>query len=442
MIVYLVSSCQAFHISSNNYVLPFTAWLSITGMTINNIVYPAYSQDNKSIKKKRRDKRNRKMVKSKTSLLGRIRNEVIVPDDFTPQNSCDFKHHREGPVILTAAMSHHLGGHDVKRFVGTARMVGFNDDIVVAISPNSRLDLQSRYDDFNDNLIKYKAITYLVAPICNDPKSYYGLRCHFQFRNERTADVSINMLRYYLYLWWTIKYYDKNALVMIADFTDSFFQSNPFLYHTNEWKSPKVDLVVFQEAYPNKVIYRCSFNSGWIEMCYTREDYEAIKSNTVSCSGISMGTSEGILMYSFLLTEQLKPNVRYGNAYLINAEANANASTINMTRRHELCHSALGVDQGYHNYLVYSGQLSTYLNVKIYQQGEGPANSIGGFFGMSNINQMNLTLREMKILRGDETKAAFYNFNGEVSPIVHQYDRFRGTQYNEDRSFSVFQGLE
>lgn len=369
-------------------------------------------------------KNNKKLLRSKSSLLERIQSEVIIPDDFKVQDSCKFNHHFEGPAILTAAMSKSLMTQDVKRFVGTARKVGYNDDIVVAISPNSR-------PKFLTDLVDYKTITYLISPICNNGTDH-NLRCHFKLGKDTTPNVSINMIRYFLYLWWAKTYYAKDALIMIADFADSFFQSNPFLYHIDEWKPPISDLVVFQEPYPNKVIYRCAINSAWIEMCYSNDDYNKIKSNTISCSGISMGTAEAIMIYAFLLTEQLKPSVRYGGSFLSDMHLN-----------HDRCHASLGIDQGFHNYLVYSGQLSRYLNVRVYQQGEGPANTIGGYFGPSNTNQMNLTLREMNILKGEEPNAMFYNFNGEASPIVHQFDRFRHKQFkDEEASLSSFQGLK
>jgi hypothetical protein len=55
--------------------------------------------------------------------------------------------------------------------------------------------------------------------------------------------------------------------------------------------------VVFQEAYPNKVIYRCVFNGGWISNCYGEEGLRKVGSNTVSCSGVTMGTRDAILAY-------------------------------------------------------------------------------------------------------------------------------------------------
>ena len=115
---------------------------------------------------------------------------------------------------------------------------------------------------------------------------------------------------------------------------------------------------------------------------------------------------------SYLMVIPLIPEVRYPG--------------IELTEEHRRpgCYGSLGVDQGFHNWLLYSGQLAKYLDVKIFQQGEGPVNTLGGFFGANNKKLMGLSLTEMKILQGAAPHKKVYNWNGDVSPIVHQYDRF------------------
>lgn len=82
----------------------------------------------------------------------------------------------------------------------------------------------------------------------------------------------------------------------------------------------------------------------------------------------------------------------------------------------------LGVDQAFHNYLLYSGILTSLLNVKVFPQGEGPVNTLGGFFGDNKI--LRASLAEWKILRGEEGFKYIYNWNGEISSVVHQLDRY------------------
>ena len=82
--------------------------------------------------------------------------------------------------------------------------------------------------------------------------------------------------------------------------------------------------------------------------------------------------------------------------------------------------------QGFHNWLIYSGVLDKYMNVKIFQQGEGPVNTVGAFKNGPNA-LLKFTLEEWGILKGQAPEAFVANWNGDKSPVVHQLDRFLGT---------------
>jgi hypothetical protein len=69
---------------------------------------------------------------------------------------------------------------------------------------------------------------------------------------------------------------------------------------------------MFQEAHPQKTIGRCPFNNGWIVGCYGGKVARAIAHQPVSCSGVSMGTRNGVLAYAYMMTQHLNPKVRYG----------------------------------------------------------------------------------------------------------------------------------
>ena len=51
------------------------------------------------------------------------------------------------------------------------------------------------------------------------------------------------------------------------------------------------------EFYPNKVIQRCPFNNGWVAECYGRVAAKAIGRHAVSCSGVTIGSRNAILVY-------------------------------------------------------------------------------------------------------------------------------------------------
>jgi hypothetical protein len=45
------------------------------------------------------------------------------------------------------------------------------------------------------------------------------------------------------------------------------------------------------------MIYRCVYNGGWIRSCYGKDAYELVKMNPISCSGVSLGSRDAILVY-------------------------------------------------------------------------------------------------------------------------------------------------
>jgi hypothetical protein len=60
-----------------------------------------------------------------------------------------------------------------------------------------------------------------------------------------------------------------------------------------------------------QVIDRCVFNAGWIENCYGLEALKKIGTNTVSCSGVSFGTKDAVMVYVSLLLSFVLSNNRY-----------------------------------------------------------------------------------------------------------------------------------
>jgi hypothetical protein len=81
-----------------------------------------------------------------------------------------------------------------------------------------------------------------------------------------------------------------------------------------------------------------------------------------------------------------------------------------------------GVDQVFHNALLYTGIMSSVLDIRIFAQGEGPVNIVGGFHGEKKL--LRAYLSEWKVLRGEAPFKYIYNWNGQLSPVVHQLNRF------------------
>ena len=105
-------------------------------------------------------------------------------------------------------------------------------------------------------------------------------------------------------------FHQPNIQIMIADFADVFFQSNPSLIERLNGAS-----VLSTSFIPGALSqhFRCPFNSGWIKACYGIEQLNKIGANPVICSGIVMGTRDTLLAYTGLVVAHLDSKVRLGN---------------------------------------------------------------------------------------------------------------------------------
>lgn len=189
-------------------------------------------------------------------------------------------HTRAGPAIFTTALDLTYSTEQIDLFAGTARASGFRGDIVMSVYAKMN-------ETFLTHAKKYDIIQYRVNPHCigtsNDMLcSLTAPNTNSPTRAEGHKYLPIPMLRFYFYQVWAHQNYDANALILVCDFRDVLFQSNPFTYsytlnafspshsaantrgsNSNPHSySPPAQLVVFQEVYPLKVINRCPFNSG------------------------------------------------------------------------------------------------------------------------------------------------------------------------------------
>ena len=80
------------------------------------------------------------------------------------------------------------------------------------------------------------------------------------------------------------------------------------------------------------------------------------------------------------------------------------------------------MDQAFHHVIIYTKQLSRFINIKHFPQGEGTINTIGGYKQEKALIKMNLT--EWQIVKGTRPNITIHNWNGDVSPVVHQYDKY------------------
>ena len=211
-----------------------------------------------------------------------------IPSFFQPSPGSP-AHNRKGPAVFTSAINRNIREDTARMFAGTLRTTGYTGDIVVGVDVNAQPTLI-------EELKKWGTIRYPIDTVeTKGDIPYYKFR-HYEIPHSGPLGYSINVLRLYLYKWWSMMY-DSDAMFLLADYSDLFFQSNPFTYKPELWMPPKAQLSVFLENFPQKMIYRCPSNAGWISTCYGDQVFEQIRRNIVSCSGTTMGTRDAILVY-------------------------------------------------------------------------------------------------------------------------------------------------
>ena len=106
----------------------------------------------------------------------------------------------------------------------------------------------------------------------------------------------------------------------------------------------------------------------------------------------------------------------------------------------------MGLFLGIHNFLLYSGILHRIFanRVEIFEQGQGPVNTLGGFFGDRKLVKINMTeagIFAERTRRKIKTITVF-NWNRIPSPVVHQYDRFSDSYFRKSQGVGVLSAFE
>lgn len=157
--------------------------------------------------------------------------------------------------------------------------------------------------------------------------------------------------------------------IFLVDFRDVLFQKNPSLYKLDE------DLYFVEEG-PD--ILACTCNTNWIKRI-DESSFESMKNKKILCSGTIIGNRDGILRVCDLII----PCLEYA------------MTTWGIDPRSTM-------DQAYLNYKFYKGEITGH----ILTNDDNIVNTVGHAFK---------NVIDGKII----------NERGEVSCIVHQFDRFK-----------------
>ena len=244
----------------------------------------------------------------------------------------------------------------LRPFVETLRNTGYSGDIVFFHSDTDGKTLE-RLKDFRVELIPFRVeFPYSELPIPDHLKN-----------NDRVKNLGIYCLRYLLAYMHLKKNYGKYGNVMLSDTRDVIFQKDPFDFYDG-------DLNYFLER-EGVSIAESPVNAEWLAKGFGQEALSKLGRNPIICSGVTIGSSSGILGYleSFLdviVSKDVPAHMR-------------------------------GMDQGIHNYLIHEKIVPG----EMHKNSDGPVLTLG--------------LEDDIMFRN----GYIYNASGNTPNVVHQYDR-------------------
>lgn len=322
-----------------------------------------------------------------------------------------YGHHRpEADAIFAYAEGYSVPYY--LHFIETLRATGYDGDLVLAIAEERLLHPDVMvYLKTQENLVVYHSDMDCLS---EDQKTWSGRRVMktggmdiFQMcvlhqvygwveegkvvkkaQDPREGRV-VATLRYEWYWIW-LQHYNKNSWIMVLDARDSFFQLNPFV-NLPRRTDPNVSsgrLWFFGENANATRLGKSTKNANWLRNGYGVPVFESMRTKPTICSGSTMGEAVAVEQYlRALINEKDETEVR-------------------MT----------GSDQGFHNYLYYTHKLANVnaiSSLTVWEQGRGIINNLGALRTkeLTEWGNYNKTTHEV------------INWDGSLSPVVHQWDR-------------------
>lgn len=297
----------------------------------------------------------------------------------------------------------------VLRFLGSLLATGFDGDVVLGVGTYESLPPELlhylQYHSRQSHVVVYE----IKLNSTGGKYPAFQVMDMWYHKNETLTDPrsprTIDIIRYEYYWAWSTLYHSPlpgqpSPRIMVSDSRDVWFQVNPFPLLPFEHSSSSTTLMVFEES-PIVPISQQGTNIWWMSRAYGRPKAlqlvhsEAVVNQSILCSGITVGGPAAMQTYTAAMISQW-----------------------------DLTHCNLqGCDQGFHNYLLYSQQLSAGKDsvdrILVGAQGESAVNTVGilHYYG----GRYDGVYRKRGILHNATNK--FLNNDGSVSPVVHQYDR-------------------
>ena len=259
-------------------------------------------------------------------------------------------------------------------FIETLKETGFTGDVVLAIADKSiiKRDVEdylrtyaSKDTTVLDDDPRLHVVVYQASLVCKESNGTTGRHltprgetdvfemCQlddvygWKDDNGKIIDTTkdprpgrvVATLRYEFYWIWSLRYGPSNWL-MLLDARDSYFQSNPFANLPRQNRDHSIVnglLYLFGENADTTRLGLSTKNLKWIRNGYGDFVLDALKDKPTICSGSTMGEQIAIETYLRALVNE-----------------------------HDECQVRMaGSDQGFHNYLYYSGKLEQAETIQI-----------------------------------------------------------------------------
>ena len=295
-------------------------------------------------------------------------------------------------------------GYDITvyhRFVGSLRKTGYKGHIILGVAPDVPKDI---VDYLRSRNVMYKRLRWVNCSydlIVNDGKP---AQCAYPY-----SDIKTRWSRFPLARDWLRDCSTCTGPVLVMDARDSLFQRDPFAHTVVK------GLHVFQEHLNQTTQHWLAKHP--IEKCKGLTFHK-----TMLCSGTTAGTRNAMLQYLSTMYQEMK-------RWIVDPKCRFQMN---------------GDDQSIHNYLFYSGQLPYATSIP--NRGGGIVNT-AGFEGAVLAKRHFAYWKETEGLEkpqarykpyhgatdrtwiGPEFNVAnadglFTEFDGSVSRVVHQWDRF------------------
>ena len=330
-------------------------------------------------------------------------NHLLKPKNYI--NIVTKKRSRNVQSIFTVIDEKSCTDDAVKHFLGSLKASGYKGDVLIAMYKSCSSIMEAYRKQFT------QAKVYII----DDDDAWLDIDKNTAEKNKR---LPIELLKYQIFKLWALDY-PTATNILLCDFHNVFFQTNPFGFYANQWKHN--DLVVFQEAHPLKSVARSKDIANTITECYGSLGLLQVGTNPLLTSGAIMGSRDGILIYSHSLLQQLNPVIRHGNK---EKEKGSNGNTNTNNHLNDAsCTSSKVLIEAFVNWLIYGSRLSKVMNIKIYQQGEGPVSPVGAYYHHTDDNKdmiiASYNITRWNVLQHRDFGAFFFNWDGNKSPVVH-----------------------